>query len=83
MKIRVKQSFRDHMAATGLTSRALAGVLGVPLDFFLRATTGRCAPSASYLAGAVLSGLANNLAEVAEVEPERRPRFIHYPRPTT
>ena len=67
--IRLTAGFLARLAETGLTDAAAAAAIGVSRQFFSQVKSGQANPSATFMAGAVRSGLADNFAEVAEVVP--------------
>lgn len=69
---RLTQGFLDRVAATGLSDAAVAAAIGVSRQYYSQVKSGAEAPSVKFLAGAVLAGLADTFAEVAEVHREPR-----------
>lgn len=67
--VRLTPRFLDRIAATGLTDAAIAATLGVSEQLYGRVKRGETAPSVRFLAGAVVAGLADSFADVAEVDP--------------
>lgn len=67
VRIRLTPEFRDRMDSTGMTDAALAAAIGVTPQFFHQVKTGKVAPSAAFMAGAVLSRLATDFSEAAEI----------------
>lgn len=65
--IRLTDQFLARVADTGLTDAAAAAAIGVTPQFYSQVKTGQAAPSARFMAGAVLAGLAESFADVAEV----------------
>lgn len=65
--IRVAQPFWERAKSTGLSDAALAAAIGVSPQYYSQIKNGAIAPSARFMAGAVLSGLAKDFSEVAEV----------------
>lgn len=67
---RLTQGFHDRVAATGLSDAAVAAAIGVSRQYYSQVKAGKEAPSVRFLAGAVVAGLADTFADVAEVERE-------------
>lgn len=64
---RLKASFLEHVAATGLTDSAMAAAIGVSKQYYAAVKAGTATPSVRFIAGAVNAGLAEDFADVAEV----------------
>lgn len=65
-KVQVRQSFLDKIAESGLSDAGAARAIGVSRQYWQQVKTGARPPSAGFMAGAVLSGLATSIADVAE-----------------
>lgn len=71
-KVQVRQTFLNKVAASGLSDAGAARAIGVSRQYFQQVKTGERQPSAGFMAGAVLSGLATSIADVAEPVVEDR-----------
>lgn len=67
--VRLTPRFLEHVAATGLADAAVAAAIGVSEQLYGQVKRGETAPSVRFLAGAVVAGLADSFADVAEVDP--------------
>ena len=65
---RLTEGFKARVAATGLSDAAAAAAIGVSRQYYSQVKAGREAPSVRFIAGAVLAGLADSFADVAEVQ---------------
>lgn len=65
-KVQIRQAFLNRIAASGLSEAGAARAIGVSRQYFQQVKTGERPPSAGFMAGAVLSGLAASIADVAE-----------------
>lgn len=65
-KVQVRQTFLNKVAASGLSDAGAARAIGVSRQYFQQVKTRERPPSAGFMAGAVLAGLAADIAEVAE-----------------
>ena len=63
---RLTQQFLDRAAATGMTDTALAAAIGVTKQFYSDVKSGKQQPTTRFMVGAVLAGLADSFADVAE-----------------
>ena len=70
--IRLTDSFLARVTTTGLTDTAAAATIGVTPQYYSQVKTGKVPPSARFMAGAVLAGLADSFSDVAEVTVEQR-----------
>ena len=64
---RLTDNFLNRVAATGLSDAAIAAALGVSKQYYSQVKSGAEAPSVRFMAGAVVAGLAESFADVAEV----------------
>lgn len=67
---RLTPQFLARVADTGLSDAAIAAAIGVSPQYYSQVKRGEQAPSTRFMAGAVLAGLADSFASVAEVRRE-------------
>lgn len=66
---RLTPQFLERVATTGLSDAALAAAIGVSPQFYSQVKSGKEAPSVRFMSGAVMAGLAQTFADVAEAVP--------------
>lgn len=71
-KVQIRASFLEKITTSGLTDAGAARAIGVSRQYYQQVKTGTRPPSAGFIAGAVLSGLATSFDEVAEPVTEER-----------
>ncbi len=76
---RLTDVFLGRVAATGLTDAAVAAAIGITRQEYSAVKTGKTAPSARFMAGAVRAGLAATFADVAEPHPSALDAEKHTP----
>lgn len=64
---RLAPQFLARVADTGLSDAAIAAAIGVSPQYYSQVKRGDLAPSVRFMAGAVVAGLADSFASVAEV----------------
>ncbi len=66
------EAFCNRVTDTGMTHEAIAKSLGVTKQFFSAVWNGKENPSVRFMTGAVLAGLGNSFADIAEPRRDNR-----------
>lgn len=70
--LRLKETFQQKIAITGLTDEAVSRMIGIPQEQYASIKNGDMGASAEVISAFLLTGLATSLDEVAEAAPAPR-----------